>query len=104
MLLFEIGAAFFISRIQQCSIMKQNPHAVNGLVAVLGHTATHATGVVGGNAADHSGIDRCWIGADFAAERRQIAIGVPPDDTGLQTDAPAVVQDLIAVPVAAAEH
>ncbi len=101
--LSEMRAAFFIRCIEQRAIMKQDPHAVNGLVAVLGNTAAHSTGIVGGNAADHSGVDGCRVRSDFAAERRQVAIGLSTDDTGLQANAMAVVQNFMSVPVAAAD-
>ena len=63
--------------------------------------AAHPAGVVGGNSPDHGCIDGCRVGADFSAERDQIAVGQPPDDSGLKPDAVSIVQDFIVFPVAA---
>ena len=55
-------------------------------VAVLRRAAAHAARVVGGDAADHRGVDRRRIGADLAAEAGEPAIGDGADDARLQRD------------------
>ena len=76
---------------------------MDGLIAVLGHTATHPAGVVGCNSADHGGIDGSRIRADFFAKRGQILVGLATNDAGLETDTVSVVKNLVCIPVAAAD-
>ena len=97
----EFVAAGGVGGVEQGAVLKEDAHAGDRAVAVLGGAAAHAARVVGGDAADHGRVDGGRVGADLAAVGGEIAVGVAADDTGLQPDASAVVDDLVAVPAAA---
>ncbi len=97
----EFVAAGGVGGVEQGAVLEKDAHAGDRAVAVLGGAAAHAARVVGGDAADHGRVDGGRVGADLAAVGGQIAVGVAADHTGLQPDAPAVVDDRIAVPAAA---
>ncbi len=91
-------SAVGIAGIQNGAVRQHDTHAVHGLVAVLGGAAAHARGVVGGNAADHGGVDRRRVRADLASVRGQDAIGPGADDARLEPDFPTVFEDLPLLP------
>ena len=77
--------------------------ARQGVVGVLRGAATHAAGIIGDDAANFAGVDRCRVWADLASERGQPGVGLGADHSRLQADLPALAADFLAVPVVA-EH
>ncbi len=77
-------AAFRIAGIDDAAVGQHDAHALQCLVTVLGGSAAHAAGIVGGDAADLGGVDRRGIGADLAVVGGQARIGVATDNAGLE--------------------
>src|SRR5271157_1631522 len=50
-----------VAGVQHGAVAKYDLHSLYGLIAVLGRAAAHAAGVVGGDTADHTAVDRGWI-------------------------------------------
>ena len=100
----ECGTACRIARVEHRAVRQHDAHAGQRVVAVLRRAAAHAAGVVGGDAADHRGVDRGRIGSDLAAVARQAAIGFGADHAGLQRDGGRVGADLAAAPAVAEQH
>jgi len=97
--LFPEGApGGVVARVQDGSVGKDQAQLLQGLVAVLGHAAAHAAGVVGQDAADLAGVDGGRVGADLLAEGGQGTVGVGADDARLEVDAAGVVVDAAAQP------
>ena len=94
----EGGAAFRILRVQHGAIGQHDAHARQRLVAVLCRAATHAAGVVGGNATDHGRVDAGRVRPDLAAQRSQAPVGGRADDAGLQADPARVCRHAHALP------
>jgi hypothetical protein len=95
----KIVPAAVIGGVEQSAVGKDHPHAVDGLIAVLGRSAAHPAGIVGGDTADHGSVDGGRIGADLFSERRQQPVGLGADNARLQKDFGAVVQDPVIGPV-----
>ena len=82
----ELGAARRVARVEHRAVGEDDAQAGERVVAVLRRAAAHAARVVGGDAADHRGVDRRRVRADLAAQRREPAIGDGADHAGLQGD------------------
>ena len=100
----EVRTGSLVARIQDGSVGQDDADVRHRLVGILGGAATHAAGVVGGDAADHGRVDGGGIGADLAAVPDQIGIGTPAPDTRLQPDLPALVQHFPMLPAVRNEH
>ena len=59
--------------VEHRAVGEHDAHAGQRVVAVLRRAAAHAARVVGGDAADHRGVDRRRVGADLAAEAARAA-------------------------------
>ena len=99
----ELGPARRVARVEHRAVGEDDAQAGERVVAVLRRAAAHAAGVVGGDAADHRGVDRGRIRADLPAQRSEPAIGRGADHARLERDRCAVGGDLDAAP-AVAEH
>ena len=80
--LAKAGHADRVFGVEHRAVTQHHPHARHGAVAVLRCTATHARGIVGGNAADLAGVDGGRVGTDFSAMRRQTVIDFATDHAG----------------------
>ena len=97
-------ATRFIAGIDDAAIGEDQAHGLEGLIAVLRDTATHARGIVGRDTANLAGRNRRRIRPDLAIERRQVMIGLGADDARLQTDLPGILTELEITPRIAFEH
>ena len=100
----EIGTTQRIPGIEQRSVIKHHPHAEQCLVGVVGGSATHAAGVVGGYSANHGRLDGGWIGAYFFAESGQECIGFTACQSWLQPNGCTVCFDDSLFPVVSCDH
>ena len=75
----EAFHALRLRRVEPGAVGQHQPHGSHGVVRIAADATTHARGVIGRYAADLAGVDRGRIGADLAAEKRQLAIGVAAD-------------------------
>ncbi|OQA31724.1 MAG: hypothetical protein BWY57_02264 [Betaproteobacteria bacterium ADurb.Bin341] len=92
--LTERGDAFGIFGVQHCPIGQHHAQSGQGGVTVLARPATHAGSVVGGNTADFAGVDRSWIGGEFAAKRSQPGVDLTTDHAGSEADGFALGSDV----------
>ena len=69
------------------------------VIRILNHAATHAAGVVGKNAAHHTGINRRGVGSDAASVRFKRVVEEPAHKSGLEADVPCVVCDTVLPPM-----
>ena len=86
-----------VAGVQHGAVQQQQTHRRQGVITVVAGAATHAAGVVGGNAADLGAVDRRRVRADLAAVRRQQGVGVAAYHRRPQPDARAPVQHLAVV-------
>ena len=78
-------------RVHLRAVREQEMERVEGVVAVLGHAAAHARGVVGDDPAHHAGVDGGRIGTEAAVQGPQQPIEVPAHHARLRPHAvPAV--------------
>ena len=100
----ERGAARGIARVEHRPAGKHDAQSGQRVVAVLRGAAAHPARVVGGDAADHCGIDGRRVGPDLAAETRQPAVRHRTDHTGLQGNGLRRGTDFAAPPVVPEHH
>src|SRR5262249_49036381 len=95
---FEAAAGVGIGRVESTAIPKNQPHAVDGLVAVFSGATTHAARVVCGAAADHKGTHRGWIRSNLSSMGGEHRVGLCSNDAGLQSDPRAAVINPVVAP------
>ena len=94
MALLKCGQADRILGVQHAAVSQHDAQPDERLVAVLGRAATHAGGVVGGNAADLAGGNRCRIGTDLSPEGGKSSIDFAADDPRPETYAECIGSQL----------
>ena len=88
-----------IARVEHGAVGQDDAHAGQRVIAVLRRPAAHSAGVVGGDAADHRGVDRCGVGPILRPKGASARFAVAPITPGCKRDRGAVVADLALPPV-----
>ena len=93
-----------VGGVEQRAVAQHHPQRGQRVVTVLRGAAAHARAVVGGDATDAGGGDRCRIRPDLAAVAAQCVVRVLADHPGLQADARTAIQHLDAGPAFLDDH
>ena len=92
-----------IPRVEHTAVGQHDPHAGDGVIAVLRRTTAHAAGVIGGDATDLAGVDRRRVRPDLAAEAGEMAVRFAAEHAWPQPDGGGIGGDVDAAP-AVAQH
>ena len=90
----EIRHAGWIFGIQDRPVGEHDAQSPERVIAVVRRAATHARGIVGGNAADFARVDRCRVGADLAAAGSQARVHLATDGAGAEPHVFCIRSDL----------
>src|SRR5688572_13013435 len=72
---------------------------MNGVIGIFDYTTAHSAGVIGKDAAHHTGIDRGGVGSDSAAIRFQYVVDESANDSGLEANQFAVIFNSVFSPM-----
>ena len=100
----ERGAARLLARVEHRPVREHDPHPGDRVIRVLRGAAAHAARVVGGDAADHRGVDRRGVRPELAGVRREPAVRFGADHARLQRHFRRAFADLAASPAVAEQH